>query len=163
MTFHLEKSANEIATLVLKAARGGGLSLGLAEDLAVAAAFLDFDQLTVCPCHAGGSATVIPTALDLVAAGDGPIAVSADRAIIDAYVASVEYHTEQTLVWDTTATGAIFRRFEPIKPTTQPPKGRRNLPSALNDHLADMAAKILVPETENSRIFGAGAGLMDND
>jgi hypothetical protein len=163
MTYHFEKSANEIGALVLKAARGGGLSFGLAEDLAMAAAFLDFDQLAVCPCHTGGSATVIPTALDLVAAGNGPITVSADRAVINAYVTSVEYYTQQTLVWDVTATGAIFRRFEPIKPTTQSPKGRRSLPSALNDHLTDMAAKILVPETENSRIFGAGAGPMDND
>ena len=163
MTYRFEKSANEIETLVLKAARGGGLSLGLAEELAMATAFLDLDQLAVCPCHTGGSATVIPTALDFVAAGDGPKTVSADHALIAAYVASIEHHTGQTLVWDITATGAIFRRFEPIKPAVQSPKGRRILPSVLNDHRSDMAKKILVPETENSHIFGAGAGLMDND
>ena len=163
MTDRLEKSANEIEALVLKAARGGGLSLGLAEDLAMATAFLDLDQLTICPCHKGGAATAIPTAFDLVAAGDGPQTVVAERATVDAYVASVEHHTGQTLVWDATSTGAVFRRFEPSKPVARTIKGRRVIPAALTDHLPDMAAKTLVPETESSRIGGAGAGLTDND
>ena len=163
MTDRLEKSANEIEALVLKAARGGGLSLGLAEDLAMATAFLDLDQLTICPCHKGGAATAIPTAFDLVAAGDGPQTVVAERATVDAYVASVEHHTGQTLVWDATSTGAVFRRFERAKPVVHSSKGRRVIPAALNDHLTDMAAKTLVPETESSRNGGAGAGLTDND
>jgi hypothetical protein len=163
MTDRLEKSANEIEALVLKAARGGGLSLGLAEDLAMATAFLDLDQLTICPCHKGGAATAIPTAFDLVAAGDGPQTVVAERATVDAYVASVEHHTGQTLVWDVTSTGAVFRRFERAKPVVHSSKGRRVIPAALNDHLTDMAAKTLVPETKSSRIGGAGAGLTDND
>ena len=163
MTDRFEKSANEIEALVLKAARGGGLSLGLAEDLAMATAFLDLDQLTICPCHKGGAATAIPTAFDLVAAGDGPQTVVAERATVDAYVASVEHHTGQTLVWDATSTGAVFRRFERAKPVVHSSKGRRVIPAALNDHLTDMAAKTLVPETESSRIGGAGAGLTDND
>lgn len=163
MSDHHEKSANEIEALVLRAARGGGLPLGLAEDLAMATAYLDLDQIATCPCHKGGSATSIPTALDLVAAGEGPQTVVADRATIDAYVASVEHHTKQTLIWEATATGAIFQRFEPIKLTLHTPKGRRVLPAALSDHLTDMAAKTLVPETDASRMGGAGAGLTDND
>ena len=163
MTDRLEKSANEIEALVLKAARGGGLSLGLAEDLAMATAFLDLDQLAICPCHKDGAATVIPTALDLVAAGEGPQTVVADRATLDAYVASIEHQTGQNLVWNATQKGAVFQRFEPTKPAALAPKGRRVIPATLNEHLTDMAAKTLVPETENSRIGGAGAGLTDND
>lgn len=163
MTDPHEKSANEIEALVLKAARGGGLPLGLAEDLAMATAYLDLDQLATCPCQKGGSATSIPTVFDLVAVGEGPQTIDADRATIDAYVASVEHHTEQTLIWEVTATGAIFQRFEPTKPTVHTPQGRRVLPAALSDHLTDMAAKILVPETDTSRMGGAGAGLTDND
>jgi hypothetical protein len=163
MTDRLEKSANEIEALVLKAARGGGLSLGLAEDLAMATAFLDLDQLAICPCHKSGAATVIPTALDRVAAGEGAQTVVADRATLDAYVASIEHDTGQTLVWNATPTGAVFQRFEPSKPVARTIKGRRVIPAALNDHLTDMAAKTLVPETESSRIGGAGAGLTDND
>ncbi len=163
MTDRFEKSANEIEALVFKAARGGGLPLGLAEDLAMATAFLDLDQLANCPCQKGAAATAIPTALDFVAAGEGPQSVVADRATIDAYVASVEHQTQQTLVWDVTATGAVFQRFEPTIPASHPPEGRRVLPTVLNDHLTEMAAKTLVPETESSRIGGAGAGLTDND
>jgi hypothetical protein len=163
MTDRIEKSANEIEALVLKAARGGGLQLGLAEDLAMATAFLDLDQLEICPCHKDGAATVIPTALDLVAAGGGPQSVVADHATIDAYIALVEHHTHQTLVWEATPTGAVFQRFEATKPVVHAAKGRRVLSAALSDHLTDMASKILVPETETSRIGGAGAGLTDND
>jgi hypothetical protein len=163
MTDRFEKSANEIEALVLKAARGGGLSLGLAEDLAKATAFLDLDQLAICPCYKGGAAIAIPTALDLVAAGDGPQTVVADRATVDAYVASIEHHTGQTLIWDATSTGAVFQRFERTKSVVHSSKGRRVIPAALNGHLTDMAAKTLVPETESSRIGGAGAGLTDND
>lgn len=158
-----EKSANEIEALVLKAARGGGLPLGLAEDLAAATAFLDLGKLTQCPCHEGGAATIIPTALDRVAAGDGPQTVTADAATIAAYVALAEHQCGQTLVWDTTDTGATFHRYEPVEQSAHPKVGRQRIPIALDAHLIDMASKIMVPETEASRLGGAGAGLTDND
>lgn len=158
-----EKSANEIEALVLKAARGGGLPLGLAEDLAMATAYLDLDRLTGCPCSSGNAAIALPQALDAVAAGEGPKNVEADSALIVAYVANAEVHSGKTLVWEATSNGAIFHRFEDRATDEHTPLGRRTVPQALLTHLHDLAVKTHVPETESSRAGGAGAGLTDND
>jgi len=157
-----EKSANEIESLVLKAARGGGLPLGLAEDLAMASAYLDLDALRACPC-AGGAAGAISTALDRVAAGEGAQDVTADAALIAAYVALSEQQFRQLLIWEVTESGATFKAYDDEKPVPDNPKGRRIVPPSLLDHLNALAAKTLVPETGSSRSAGAGAGLTDND
>ena len=158
-----EKSANEIEGLVLKAARGGGLPLGLAEDLAMATAYLDLDKLTACPCSNGGAAFAVPQALDAVATGAGSKTVEADLALIAAYVANAELHSGKTLIWEPTSSGAIFHRFEDHANAGNTPLGRRTVPQELLTHLHDLAAKTHVPETESSRAGGAGAGLTDND
>ncbi|MCW1951709.1 MAG: DUF3726 domain-containing protein [Octadecabacter sp.] len=158
-----EKSANEIEALVLKAARGGGLPLGLAEDLAMAAAYLDLDKLTGCPCTNAGAAFAIPQALDAVAAGNGPKTVEADPAIVAAYIASAEVHCDQMLVWENTPDGTCLHRFKPSSPPEKAPLGRRKVPQDLLTHLHELSVKTHVPETESSRVGGAGAGLTDND
>lgn len=158
-----EKSANEIDALVFKAARGGGLPLGLAEDLAMATAYLDFSGLTECPCTSGEAAFAIPQALDAVAAGEGPKAVEADSALIEAYVANAEVHSGRTIIWEATPSGACFHRFESNAPIDHAALGRRKVAQALLTHLHDLAVKTHVPETESSRAGGAGAGLTDND
>ena len=157
-----EYSGNEIEALILKAARGGGMPLGYAEDLSTAAAFLDLGALTSCPFESGAAAA-IPAALDRVLAGAGPQLVEADRALIVAYVTSAQRVYEKTLVWSETTNGAEFSRFEETATDANQPLGRRAIPDALAAHLKDLAAKILVPETEASRQAGAGAGLTDND
>ena len=158
----MDYSANEIEGLVLKAARGGGMPTGLGEDLASATAFLDLDKLSQCPCS-GGASAALPTAIDLVIAGQGPQTVTADHALIEAYVAAVEVQTGQTLAWQRTDRGAVIERFDRAAPIDHAPLGRRGIPDALLAHLKDMGAKMLVPETEESRLAGAGAGLTDND
>lgn len=164
MTNGVEKSANEIETLVLKAARGGGLALGLAEDLAAAAAYLDLDDLTTCPCVGDRSAAhQISTALDLLAAGAGPQVVLADRALIEAYVAGFEAQMGQRVEWSAQDDGAVFHAVAPTTGVVPKRLGRRNISVKLATHLTDMAAKLLVPETDASRRAGAGAGLTDND
>lgn len=164
MTKPVDLSANEIAMLVLKAARGGGIPLGHAEDLAAVTSYLDFDRLATCPCtgDAAGALT-IPIAFDLVAAGHGPQTVVADHGVIAAYVAVAETTFGKTLGWRATPQGAVFEGFVDAPPTPPLDLGRRVVPASLVDHLTDMAAKILVPETEASRAAGAGAGLTDND
>ena len=156
-------SANEIEALVLKAARGGGLPLGLAEDLAMATAYLDLDALRTCPCTHGGAAFEIPQALDAVAAGNGPKTVEADAVLIAAYVANSEVHLGKTLDWETTPSGATFHRFGVKTPVEHAPLSRRVIPQDLCTHLNELAQKTHVPETESSRAGGAGAGLTDND
>ena len=155
-------SANEIEGLVLKAARGGGLPTGLGEDLAAAAAFLNLDRLETCPCSSGAVAS-IPSALDLVIAGQGPQTVVADPFVIEAYIAVIEAQIGQTVIWVRTPDGGVFERLDPAVLPDPTPLGRRDIPEPLLIHLKEMGAKMLVPETDASRLAGAGAGLNDND
>ena len=161
----MDFSANEIEGLVLKAARGGKIACGLGEDLAAATAFLDLDGLTECPCSDGGPITTLPSAIDLVIAGQGPQAVSGDHALIEAYIAAIETQIGQTLIWQRTATGGVIERLDPAVPEHHQPLGRRTIREDLLAHLKDMGQKMLVPETDASRAAGAGAGagLTDND
>ena len=48
-------------------------------------------------------------------------------------------------------------------PAAPPPKTRLEVPEDLFTRISDLAARILVPESEASRRSGAGAGLTDND
>lgn len=48
-------------------------------------------------------------------------------------------------------------------PASKSPLGRFTLSEPLLDEMNGFAARILVPESENSRRAGAGAGLTDND
>jgi len=160
----MDVSANEVETLIVKAARGGGLPLGCAEDLATAARYLDLAALGKCPCSGDPPmAMAIQTALDFVMAGEGPKTVRADAALITAFVAAAQTAWQKHLIWTSTDTGAVFERFEERAPEHQPPLGRRAIPADLAAHLKDMASKLLVPESEASRLGGAGAGLTDND
>lgn len=164
MNATVEKSANEVETLVLKAARGGGLPIGLAEDLAAAARYLDLDALTVCPCHGTNPpAAHIPSALDHVVAGADAITVSGDRALIAAYVAALKAQTGHAVTLEDGENGVTIRRAADPQGPPPHPLGRRMLGQDLAAHLDDMASKTLVPETESSRLGGAGAGLTDND
>ncbi|MBU2994640.1 DUF3726 domain-containing protein [Octadecabacter sp. 1_MG-2023] len=158
----MELSANEIATLFLKAARGGSVPLGYCEDLAAAAAYLDLDALTRCPIL-DSAAVNLPTALDLVLAGRGPREVVTEDAMIKAYVALYETRLAKTVHWQANETGAVFEKFHHALPVAHAPLGRRAMPSELMKHLEGLAGKTLVPETETSRAGGAGAGLTDND
>ena len=47
--------------------------------------------------------------------------------------------------------------------TTGPMPARLTLPAPLADKMMALAARTYVPETEASRLSGAGAGLTDND
>ena len=158
----MDYSANEIEGLVLKAARGGALPTGLGEDLASATAFLDLARLSQCPCSSGAAAA-IPSAIDLVMVAKGPQTVTADHALIEAYVAVAEAQTGQTLIWQRTENGAVIERLDGAAPKDHAPLGRRDIPDTLLAHLKEMGAKMLVPETDASRLAGAGAGLTDND
>jgi hypothetical protein len=138
----MDYSANEIEGLVLKAARGGKIACGLGEDLATATAFLDLDRLSQCPCSDGGAAATLPSAIDLVVAGQGPQTVVADHTIIEAYVAAIEVQTGQTLVWRATQTGGVIERLDPSAPQGHAPLGRRTIPDTLLTHLQDMGSKM---------------------
>lgn len=148
------RSANEISGLVLKAARGAGMPLGCAEELARAAPHLAHSgdlplvaELLNTPCTppeligdvlSGGHAVLrAASLLDLEAAGRKAQAEPALPAALDSAMRAVR---QGKAVAGPFAVGAeLLARLEPL------------------------AAKTFVPETEASRLAGAGAGLTDND
>ena len=145
------RSANEISGMVLKAARGTGMSIGCAEELGRAAPALaaqgaldcvndllkqpfDVPQLvngSVCDGH---TVLAVLAWRDLKAAGvDATLACEVPQVLFDALCA----HT------------LICGPFE--------------VNEQVWDQLSNFAAKTLVPESDASRLAGAGAGLTDND
>jgi len=145
------RSANETSGMVLKAARGAGMSIGCAEELGRAAPALaaqgaldcvndllkqpfDVPQLvngSVCDGH---PVQAVLAWRDLKAAGvDATLACEVPQVLFDALCAQT----------------SICGPFE--------------VNEQVWDQLSDFAAKTLVPESDASRLAGAGAGLTDND
>lgn len=155
------KTGNEIEVLFLKAARGGGLPLGAAEDLCAAARYLDLNAVRCCPVECG-LALAVPAALDQVIAGHGPQEVSGDAAVIAAFLAAAEAAYGRAITVEPAPDGVVIHGLAEAK-AAEPALSRREVPEALLTHLEEMAARLLVPETDASRAAGAGAGLTDND
>jgi hypothetical protein len=163
-------SANEIMTLAAKAARGAGAPPAQAAAFGAAAA---------CHLRAGNSADDLSRALS--ALPNGPILefpVMITRAFENAVddVASGEIKTGPFADLALSYAGAQpvetkskfdggniqFQMFL-SKPNMPPPTPRITIPDDLVAELHTLAARILVPESEISRLSGAGAGLTDND
>lgn len=168
---------NEIGAMVLKAARGAGIPLGQAEDLARVAIYLagthskvgaitqalqetqtqarvdwDHDRLVV---HAGPAALIAPIVRDAFAMGydTAQIADLSHAGLVGAFLAE----NGVSLRWD----GAVLRRSDTtVMPATCAPV---TIPQEDWTIWGDLAARTYVPETEASRLAGAGAGLTDND
>lgn len=145
------RSANEIAGMVLKAARGAGMPLGSAERLARAA-----------------PALVEKGALDQIT----PLfELPFDRAVYENGTVSGGHPLQAAITWcDLKAAGLeVDLRTEVSKPLLaalydkNAPVGPFEVDDAIWSLLARYAARTLVPETEVSRLAGAGAGLTDND
>ena len=166
----MRRSRTEIRAALLKAGRGAGLPLGLAEDLATAGTDLlsrdptKADQITTAlDPDPTGIAFTGPAALDAAVAGDLPQSVHAHgtadlfAAMLD--VARRDRGLQAALTRDgdtlTLAKGQGAPASVPLGPVTVP-----------EDHWTiweSLAARTYVPETEASRTSGAGAGLTDND
>lgn len=168
---------NEVGGMVLKAARGAGIPLGQAEDLGRVATYLagtggkvsaitkalqeaqspahvawDQDRLVV---HAGNAALIAPIVRDAFAMGYDTAQISdlAHAPLIGAFLAE----SGVALRWDGPELTRSDTTVLPLKcaPVTIPAEDW----AIWND----LAAKTYVPETETSRLAGAGAGLTDND
>jgi len=121
----------------------------------------EIEGLVLKAARGGGLPTGL--GLDLVIAGQGPQTVVADPFVIEAYIAVIEAQIGQTVIWVRTPDGGVFERLDPAVLPDPTPLGRRDIPEPLLIHLKEMGAKMLVPETDASRLAGAGAGLNDND
>jgi hypothetical protein len=162
-------SANEVMTLASKAARGAG---------APPAQAYDFGRATVCHIQAGRDLTAIQQALD--ALPDGPIM---DLPIAFMRVLECEggqitsqldpkgwlplaqsYVDASAVAMEAKTTGTMLHITADLQtPARKAPLGRITLPDDLSLKMTNLAARILVPESDASRLAGAGAGLTDND
>ncbi len=182
-------SVNELQGALLKAGRGAGLPLGLAEDLAFCApdiALGDTDTILseVLTCLAqpfdpatadlSGQGTVmgtgnplmtLPSALDLLSAGNGPIMLNdVPNALANALIAGRQRIERRALWADWIEPGKLILHGWKSGHFSAPSQPERvSVAPALLTGLQDFAANTYVPESEASRLAGAGAGLTDND
>ncbi len=182
-------SVNELQGALLKAGRGAGLPLGLAEDLAFCApdiALAETDailtEVVACmnspfdPATAdlsgqgvvmgqGNLLLTMPSALDLVSAGNGPVILDGvSKDLANALIAGRERIEGKALWFDWIGPTKVIlhgRKSEAYTPPSQPERVAVD-PIHWTALLA-FAANTYVPESEESRLAGAGAGLTDND
>lgn len=171
------RALNEIEGLVQKAARGAGFPVGQAEDLGRVAAFLAGTGESIAPVTAalqepisavdvrwqdesievvqGPGALIGPIVCDAFAMGytSAVLAETAHAALVGAFLAqsgvAPKWSGNSVTVSDTPIPGP---KCKPVA-----------IPHADWRIWQDLAAKTYVPETESSRLAGAGAGLTDND
>ena len=138
----------ELAALLMKAARGAGLPLALAEDLYQMADFVtaeDVSRLTD-EIEAGGASLIALTHdLDAVACG---VAMASNDPLAPALAAAQGW----VLADGRKADGLPNKRA-----------GALDIPDDVLHRLNALAARTYVPETAASRARGAGAGAIDND
>ena len=169
-------SINEVAGTVLKAARGAGIPLGQAEDMARVAGYLvgikgdvsvvtaalreppiaaqtkwEANSLTV----SGSVAMIAPVICDAFRMGYETVTFSDPQH--SAYIAAALAVEDVPLWWE----GRTVKRGDCEILPTKP--GPVTVPRADWDIWLALAAKTYVPESETSRLAGAGAGLTDND
>ena len=168
---------NEIGGMAQKAARGAGIPLGQAEDLGRVAIYLagtggDVGAVTralqetpvnvdinwngdAVSVTAGHAALIGPILRDAFAMGyDSAVLADLDHAaLVGAFLAE----SGVALRWN----GRTLTRSDTsvLQITCKPVK----IPAADWQVWGDYAAKTYVPETDASRLSGAGAGLTDND
>ena len=132
-------SLAELGALSRKAARGAGATWGEADDIAKAIIWIaarDTDRVAA-----------IVTALDALDAQGR----SADNPVLAAIALA------------DTSKRAVGEHVAPELAHRTPTHGHVHLPERVWDRLGEFAWRTYVPETEQGRLQGAGAGLTDND
>ena len=162
----MTRSVNEVTALAVKAARGAG---------APPAQATQFGAAAVVHLCAARDVQALDAALDAVPAG--PI-MEYPLALARIAEAQVEGIAEGAFEVDAAALARSYIEALPCQASLTTdhvlhlalnrPAARRDLPRIeLSDEVyarwSALAAKLLVPESDASRISGAGAGLTDND
>jgi len=145
------RSANEISAMVLKAARGAGLSLGCAEELA-----------RVAPCFAAHNA--LAQVVDV-------LGLPNERPNYVGGFVSEGHPVRAALAWRDLRAAGLDVTLDSNAPAgfvarmceSQAPAGPFHVTEEVWGQLGVFADVMLVPESDASRLAGAGAGLSDND
>lgn len=162
-------SCAEITALAAKAARGAGAAPGQAMRFgAVAVVHLlagrhasDLaDALAACP---EGAVRDYPARLDqalaCIAQGTETDIFLRRDALLDSYVDALVFAAHLEAVPE----GGWRLRGDLSRPLVKANSGRIELDPALMAQFEQLAARTYVPETDASRLRGAGAGVSDND
>ncbi|WP_299415261.1 hypothetical protein [uncultured Sulfitobacter sp.] len=162
----MTRSANEVMGLATKAARGAG---------APPAQAAQFGAAVVVYLNAAHPLDVLNSALAALPAGpimDIPLALARlaeqaddgrasgmitgfDASLLQSYVGALPFAAE----FD----AAGVTRIDLNQPSARGHPHRIDLPDGCYAHWSDLGARLLVPESDASRLAGAGAGLSDND
>ncbi len=142
------RSRAEVAALLMKAARGAGLPLALAEDLYQTADFITSDdvvRLAKDIADGGQKLLDLTDALDDIACGGSR---QADDPLAHALAAT---------------RGWVLQNGRKCEGRPEKQVGPIDVPDHILTKLEELAAQTYVPETAASRARGAGAGSIDND
>ena len=173
------RARNEVEAMALKAARGAGAPLGHAEDFARAAGAMamadaaaldslsnaldgpfEVDASGIPLRLVGPCMMVMPLAIDALRSGEAEVLLPGAHppALVQAYirVAAQDFDIALEISGEKLRLGAV-------QPPAALPAKAVAVPDAIWRIWDALAAKTYVPETESSRLAGAGAGLTDND
>ena len=166
----MTRSANEVMALAAKAARGAG---------APPAQAAEFGRAALCHLIAGREGADLRRALDALPAGPilslplafariietsnggtatGIIPRAAELALAQSYAEALPF--EQTHAAETKGLSLTVHTTKPVRRSAV---ARVRLDDGLAAFMSTLAARTFVPESEASRLAGAGAGLTDND
>ncbi|MGB7319205.1 MAG: DUF3726 domain-containing protein [Planktotalea sp.] len=145
------RSANEISALVTKASRGAGMPLGCAEDFGRAAPAL----------AAAGALHLVPHLLQM----------KFEAPVLEGEALQNGHPVLAMIAWrDLKEAGRAVELqcdlpagLRAAMSETSAPVGPFNVESALWARLCQFAERTFVPESEQSRLAGAGAASSDND
>jgi hypothetical protein len=159
----MTRSLNEISGLVGKAARGAGLPLGIAEDLAGAVPSCCDGAKVVAALQALGRHLAAPAVLTALIAALDRVEALGETVVwtgdLDPLLTALIRH-RGTICWTGQGDGTALSRDVPA-PVARPVP--QDIPADLWTNLEAMGARTYVPASDASRIAGAGTRLSDND
>lgn len=162
----MTRSANEVSGLATKAARGAGAPPAQAAQFGAVAAVhlgagrdlkllnLALDTLPLGP--------ILTLPLDIARLAEQSVEGHAQGRIDNSPAALVHSYLESlSYVAQVDEDGVVYLNLN--EPAARLPPVRVDLDEAVYEAWSALAANLLVPESDVSRLSGAGAGLSDND
>lgn len=166
----MSRSWTEVQALATRAAAGAGVPAAqsqafgamLARHLADGGAEAPLQSALEAPDRIIALAQRVEEVIEAASISPRPVKTiepdSAQRALLVSWLAGLPCRTALDVNGD-----AVLAALDLAAPSARSRSDRLMVSAALNSDLGDLAARTYVPDSEASRIMGAGAGLMDTD